>query len=94
MADVKDAMLKIPENKHLARLASAAYDMNNGSVTLEYQIEGEDGSRVETVPIEYEYNSRIFPRHGREMSRRACGDADELGMTTSTGSRHARSVPL
>lgn len=54
MADVKDAMLKIPENKHLARLASAASDVNNGSVTLEYQIEGEDGSRVETAPIEYD----------------------------------------
>lgn len=53
VADVKDAMLNIPENKHLARPASAAYDVNTGSVTLEYQIEGEDGSRVETAPLDY-----------------------------------------
>ena len=54
VADVKDAMLNIPENKHLACLASAAYDVNTGSVTLEYQIEGEDGWRVETAPIDYD----------------------------------------
>ncbi|MEA4813354.1 MAG: M56 family metallopeptidase [Oscillospiraceae bacterium] len=53
VADVKDAMLNIPEDKHLACLASAAYDSNTGSVTLEYRIEGEDDWRVETAPIDY-----------------------------------------
>lgn len=52
VANVKDAMLNIPEDRHLARPASAAYDMNTGSVTLEYQIAGEDDSHVETAPID------------------------------------------
>lgn len=54
VADVKDAKMNIPENKHLARLASAAYDDNTGAVTIEYQIEREDGPRVETAPIDYD----------------------------------------
>ena len=53
VANVKDAMLNIPEDKHLARMALAAYDMNTGSVTLEYQIAGENDQRVETMPIDY-----------------------------------------
>lgn len=53
VASVKDTMLNIPADKHLARQASAVYDVNTGSVTLEYQIAGEDNSRVETAPIDY-----------------------------------------
>ena len=53
VADVKDAMLDIPEDKHLANMASAAYDSNTGAVTLEYKIAGEDDWRVETAPIDY-----------------------------------------
>lgn len=54
VASVKDAMLNIPGDKHLARPASAAYDVNTGSVTLEYQIAGVDDSRVETAPLDYD----------------------------------------
>lgn len=54
VSSVKDAMLNIPGDKHLARPASAAYDVNTGSVTLEYLIAGEDESRFETAPIDYD----------------------------------------
>ncbi len=53
VASVIDAMLNIPGDKHLAHPASAAYDMNTGAVTLEYQIAGEDDPRVETTPLDY-----------------------------------------
>ena len=54
VASVKDTMLDIPADKHLARQASAAYDVNTGSVTLEYQIADEDDACVETAPIDYD----------------------------------------
>lgn len=54
VASVTDAVLNIPEGKHLARPASAVYDANTGSVTLEYLIAGEDDFRVETAPIVYD----------------------------------------
>ena len=53
-ASVKDAMLDVPGDKHLARPASAAYDVNTGYVTLEYLIAGENDSHVETAPIDYD----------------------------------------
>lgn len=54
VASVKDAMLNIPWDKHLVRPASAAYDVNTGVVTLEYQIAGEDDPGVETAPLDYD----------------------------------------
>lgn len=54
VADVKDAMLNIPADAQLVHPASASYDVNTGSVTLEYLLAGEDDWRVETAPIDYD----------------------------------------
>ncbi len=53
VSSVKDAMLNIPGDKHLARPASAAYDVNTRVVTLEYLIAGEDELHIESAPIDY-----------------------------------------